>query len=194
MPKPITRPPTTEIMPKHNVFIGIGSNIGDRLHHLQEAVDRLSMLDETTISAVSSIYMTEPVGESEQNRFYNGVLQLETSLPPEELRRQCKTIEQELGRPDAYPRWSPRVIDLDILLYDDAIIQTETLSIPHQELHCRKFVLIPLLDIANPLHPAMQQTMRQLLECCNDRSVLIKTKEKIRIKKRRSTSRKGSVL
>ena len=69
-----------------------------------------------------SIYMTEPVGESEQNRFYNGVLQLETSLPPEELRRQCKTIEQELGRPDAYPRWSPRVIDLDILLYDDLCI------------------------------------------------------------------------
>ena len=110
------------------------------------------------------------------------------------MRRQCKTIEQELGRPDAYPRWSPRVIDLDILLYDDAIIKTETLSIPHPELHYRKFVLIPLLDIANPLHPAMQQTMLQLLEYCNDRSVLIKTREKIRIKKRRSTSRKGSVL
>jgi len=194
MPKPITQPPATDIMPKHNVFIGIGSNIGDRLHHLQEAVDRLSMLDDTTVSAVSAIYMTEPVGESEQNRFYNGVLQLETSLPPEELRRQCKTIEQELGRPDGYPRWSPRVIDLDILLYDDAIIQTETLSIPHPELHYRKFVLIPLLDIANPLHPAMQQTMLQLLKCCNDRSVLIKTRETIRIKKRRSTSQKGSVL
>ncbi len=178
-------------MPKHNVFIGIGSNIGERLHHLQEAVDRLSMLDETGVSVVSSIYMTEPVGECEQNRFYNGVLQLETSLSPEELRRQCKTIEQELGRPDAYPRWSPRVIDLDILLYDDAIIQTETLSIPHPELHCRKFVLIPLLDIANPLHPAMQRTMRQLLECCNDRSVLIKTRESIRIKKKTKHLPKG---
>ncbi len=175
-------------MPMHSVFIGIGSNIGERLHHLQEAVDRLSQLDETTVSAVSSIYMTEPVGECEQNRFYNGVLQLETSLSPEELRRQCKTIEQELGRPDSYPRWSPRVIDLDILLYDNAIIQTETLSIPHPELHCRKFVLIPLLDIGNPQHPAIEQTILQLLECCTDRSVLIKTREKIRIKKRRSTS------
>ena len=183
MPKLITLPPATDIMPKNNVFIGIGSNIGERLHHLQEAVDRLSGLDDTTVSAVSSIYMTEPVGESEQNRFYNGVLQLETSLPPEKLRRQCKTIEQELGRPDAYPRWSPRVIDLDILLYGNAIIKTDTLSIPHPELHCRKFVLIPLLDIANPQHPALQQTILQLLESCSDRSVLIKTREVIRIKK-----------
>ena len=172
----------------HNVFIGIGSNIGERLHHLQEAVDRLALLAGTSICAVSSIYMTEPVGESEQNRFYNGVLQLETSFPPEELRQQCKNIEQELGRPDAYPRWSPRVIDLDILLYDDAIIHTETLSIPHPELHCRKFVLIPLLDIANPLHPAMQRSILQLLECCCDRSVLIRIREGVRIKKRGSTS------
>ncbi len=181
-------------MTKHNVFIGIGSNIGERIDHLQDAVDRLFQLDDTAVSVISSIYMTEPVGESEQNRFYNGVLQLETSLPPEELRRQCKIIEQELGRPDIYLRWSPRVIDLDILLYDDAIIQTETLSIPHPELHCRKFVLIPLLDIANPQHPVLQQTILQLLECCTDRSVLIKTRESVRIKKRQSTSLKGSVL
>ncbi len=180
-------------MQKHKVFIGIGSNIGERISHLQDAVDRLSLLDDTAVSAVSAIYMTEPVGESEQNRFYNGVLQLETSLPPEELRRQCKTIEQELGRPDSYPRWSPRVIDLDILIFDDAIIKTETLSIPHPELHCRKFVLIPLLDIANPQHPALQQTILQLLECCPDRSVLIKTRESVKIKKRQSTSLKGSV-
>ncbi len=170
-------------MAKHNVFIGIGSNIGERLQHLQEAVDRLSLLTDTAVLAVSAIYMTEPVGESEQKRFYNGVLQLETSLLPEELRRQCKIIEQELGRPDAYPRWSPRVIDLDILLCDDLIIKTETLSIPHPELHCRKFVLIPLLDIANPQHPALQQTILQLLQCCTDRSVLIKTRESVRIKK-----------
>ena len=169
-------------MPIHQVFIGIGSNIGDRLHHLQEAVDRLSRLDGTRVCAVSAIYMTEPVGESEQNRFYNGVILLETSFQPEELRRQCKTIEQELGRPDAYLRWSPRVIDLDILLYDDVRLLTKTLSIPHPELHCRKFVLIPLLDIANPLHPGMQQSILQLLQCCSDRSVLIKIKESICLK------------
>ena len=172
----------------HKVFLGIGSNIGNRLSHLQEAVDRLSLLPNTSVYKVSSIYMTEPVGETEQNRFYNGVILLETSLQPEELRRYCKIIEQELGRPDAYPRWSPRVIDLDILLYDDLCIHTGTLSIPHSEMHHRKFVLIPLLDIANPLHPEKQETIQQLLNCCTDRSVLIRVKETIHIKKRESAS------
>ena len=87
-------------MPAHKVFIGIGSNIGNRLCHLQEAVNQLALLDETSVSAVSSIYMTEPIGDTELNRFYNGVILLDTLFSPEELRLQCKTIEQELGRPD----------------------------------------------------------------------------------------------
>jgi 2-amino-4-hydroxy-6-hydroxymethyldihydropteridine diphosphokinase len=168
----------------NKVFIGIGSNIGNRLIHLQEAVDRLEMIENTSVDKVSSIYMTEPVGETEQNRFYNGVILLETSLPPEQLRMHCKIIEQELGRPKAYPRWSPRVIDLDILFFGDQCYHSGLLSIPHKELHHRKFVLIPLLDIANPLHPAKQQTILQLLENCTDRSVLIRVKETIEIKKR----------
>ncbi|MEI6756943.1 MAG: 2-amino-4-hydroxy-6-hydroxymethyldihydropteridine diphosphokinase [Chlorobium sp.] len=168
----------------HKVFIAIGSNIGERLHHLQEAVNQLALLDQTSVISASSIYMTEPVGEAGQNRFYNGVVLLDTSLAPEELRQQCKDIEQELGRPEIYPRWSPRVIDLDILLYDNLCISTETLSIPHPELHHRKFVLVPLLDIANPLHPSMQQTILQLLGKCSDRSVLIRLREKIEIKKK----------
>ncbi|MEI8185197.1 MAG: 2-amino-4-hydroxy-6-hydroxymethyldihydropteridine diphosphokinase [Chlorobiaceae bacterium] len=175
-------------MPMHKVFIGIGSNIGDRLGHLQEAVDQLGRLENTSVEKVSSIYMTEPVGETEQNRFYNGVILLETSLQPEVLRQHCKTIEQELGRPYAYPRWSPRVIDLDILLYDNQCLYSTTLSIPHPELHLRKFVLIPLLDIANPLHPVKQQTILQLLKCCTDRSVLIRLRETIDIKKRQTAS------
>ena len=175
-------------MPMYKVYLGIGSNIGNRLGHLQEAVDRLGLLKSTTVKRVSSIYMTEPVGETEQDRFYNGIILLETSLPPEELRRQCKIIEQELGRPDAYPRWSPRVIDLDILLYDEQCFFSETLSIPHPEMHHRKFVLIPLLDIANPLHPLKHDTILKLLECCTDRSVLIRVKERIEIKKREPAS------
>ena len=78
MQRPITPSPVTEIMLAHKVFIGIGSNIGERLCHLQEAVSRLALLDETSVCAVSSIYMTEPIGDTEQNRFYNGVLLLET--------------------------------------------------------------------------------------------------------------------
>ena len=177
--------PVPELMTMHKAYIGIGSNIGNRLLHLQEAVDRLDLLDETAVCHISSIYMTEPVGESEQNRFYNGVLLLDTSLSPEELRLHCKTIEQEIGRPDSYPRWSPRVIDLDILLFDDQCFESVTLSIPHPELHRRKFVLVPLLDIANPVHPAMQQTVLKLLEKCSDRSVLIRIKEALAIKKER---------
>jgi 2-amino-4-hydroxy-6-hydroxymethyldihydropteridine diphosphokinase len=173
-------------MPIHKVFIGIGSNIGNRLIHLQKAIDLLMKMDGSSVCAVSSIYMTEPIGETEQNRFYNGVILLETQLPPEVLRLKCKTIEQELGRPDGYPRWSPRVIDLDILLYDNLCLHTESLSIPHRELLHRKFVLIPLLDIANPLHPETGQSIRQLLKCCEDQSVLIKIKEKIRLQKRRN--------
>ncbi len=173
-------------MTTHQVYIGIGSNIGDRLRYMQEAVRRLDTLQQTTVSAVSSIYMTEPVGESSQNRFYNGVLLLNTALPPEELRRECKIIEQELGRPENYERWSPRVIDLDILLYNLQCFKSETLSIPHRELHRRKFVLVPLLDLANPLHPEMQRSILQLLQLCTDRSVLIKTREKIDINKKRS--------
>jgi len=168
----------------HKVFIGIGSNIGNRLHHLQEAVDQLMKLDDTSICAISAIYITEPIGEAEQHRFYNGVILLETLLQPEELRLKCKTIEQELGRPGCYPRWSPRVIDLDILLYDDLCLRSESLSIPHTELQHRKFVLIPLLDIANPLHPKTGLRISQLLKSCEDQSVLIKTKEKISLKKK----------
>jgi 2-amino-4-hydroxy-6-hydroxymethyldihydropteridine diphosphokinase len=190
----ITPLPVPEIMQMHKVFIGIGSNIGNRLEHLQEAVDQLDLLNDTSVIKVSSIYMTEPVGETEQNRFYNGVILLETSLPPEELRQHCKIIEQDLGRPDAYPRWCPRVIDLDILLYDDQCFNTGTLSIPHPELLNRKFVLIPLLDIANPVHPAKQHTILQLLECCPDRSVLIRIKETIVIKKKTDCPSKQSIF
>ncbi|WP_040433289.1 2-amino-4-hydroxy-6-hydroxymethyldihydropteridine diphosphokinase [Chlorobium ferrooxidans] len=168
-------------MTPHKVFIGIGSNIGDRLHHLQEAVDRVSLLENTAVVKVSHVYMTEPVGEAGQNRFYNGVVLLDTALAPEELRRQCKIIEQELGRPETYPRWSPRVIDLDILLYDDLVISTPALTIPHPELHCRKFVLLPMLDIANPLYPATGENTLQLLDRCIDRSVLIRVRESIRV-------------
>jgi len=167
----------------HKAFIGIGSNIGNRLHNLQQAIDRLTLLDGTTVRAISAIYITEPIGEIEQSRFYNGVTLLETPLSPEALRRQCKAIEQELGRPEAYLHWSPRVIDLDILLYDDLCLTTKTLTIPHPELQHRKFVLVPLLDLANPHHPNTKQSIRQMLDSCADRSVLIKTKEKIHIKK-----------
>lgn len=168
-------------------YIGIGSNIGNRLVHLQEAVDRLSLLEDTEITTTSSVYLTEPVGDIRQNRYYNGVVRLVSTLPPEKLRYHCKRIEQELGRPDTYARWSPRVIDLDLLLINQQTIASETLTIPHPELHRRKFVLVPLLDTGNPLHPLFRIPISTLLRRCDDQSVLIKTGEKILIKKMRNT-------
>jgi 2-amino-4-hydroxy-6-hydroxymethyldihydropteridine diphosphokinase len=170
-------------MSRHQAYIGIGSNIGNRLQHLQEAVQRLAKLNGTSVAGVSRIYMTEPVGDTAQERFYNGVVLLDTSLDPEALRQCCKKIEGELGRPSTYMRWSPRVIDLDILLYDDLCISTETLSIPHPEMPDRKFVLVPLLDISNPLHPGSGETVRRLLDRCSDRSVLIRLKETLDMKR-----------
>lgn len=165
----------------HTVYLGIGSNIGDRLSHLQEAVNLLDLLPETRVTGISSIYMTEPVGVTEQERFYNGVVRLETCLSPENLRSHCKTIERNLGRPEQYIRWSPRVIDLDILLYDDLTMHNSVLCIPHQELAHRMFVLIPLLDIADPEHPALHRPVSSILQNCPDRSVLIKLREQIAI-------------
>ncbi|ABL66287.1 2-amino-4-hydroxy-6-hydroxymethyldihydropteridine diphosphokinase [Chlorobium phaeobacteroides] len=162
-------------MHPQTVFLGIGSNIGNRLLHLEEAVRRLADIPDIDVIAVSRIYMTEPVGITEQDRFYNGVVKLATSILPEDLRKQCKTIEQEIGRPENYLRWSPRVIDLDILLYGDLCCNTETLTIPHPELHRRKFVMVPLLDIDDPQHPVLRCPISGLLKSCEDRSVLIRT-------------------
>lgn len=160
-------------------YIGIGSNVGDRLHHLQEAVDLLGAVAGTSVTAVSRVYMTEPVGDIEQERFFNAVVRISTILDPVALRAHCKAIEQQLGRPGKYLRWSPRTIDLDILLYGKLCMKSDLLVIPHNELHRRKFVLVPLLDIDNPLHPLLDATMAELLRTCGDPSVPIRLTEEL---------------
>ncbi|NTU57346.1 MAG: 2-amino-4-hydroxy-6-hydroxymethyldihydropteridine diphosphokinase [Chlorobiaceae bacterium] len=171
-------------MPLITAYIGIGSNVGDRFANLQGAVDLLGTLPETTVAGVSRVYMTEPVGDTEQERFFNAVVSIATSLEPDVLRAHCKSIEHDLGRPDQYRRWSPRTIDLDILLYGDQCIKSDILCIPHIELHHRKFVIIPLLDIDNPEHPAMHCTIADLLKTCGDPSVPVRLTEQLLIKKK----------
>ncbi|WP_423931347.1 2-amino-4-hydroxy-6-hydroxymethyldihydropteridine diphosphokinase [Chlorobium sp.] len=177
MQKHASRPHEPEPIPRHTVYLGIGSNIGNRLAHLQEAVGLLNRMAETAVTGVSEIYMTEPVGVTEQDRFYNGVVRLETALSPENLRSHCKAIEHNLGRPEQYIRWSPRVIDLDILLYGDLTMHSSVLSIPHPELTNRMFVLIPLLDLDDPPHPVLHCPVSSLLVTCPDRSVLVRLRE-----------------
>ncbi|KAA0941077.1 2-amino-4-hydroxy-6-hydroxymethyldihydropteridine diphosphokinase [Sporosarcina sp. ANT_H38] len=125
----------------------MGSNIGDRLNHLKEAVRALHSHEGTTVAAVSSIYETEPVGFTDQADFLNMVVCVETSLEAQELLGFCQKIEQELGRIRDI-RWGPRTVDLDILLYNNDNIETENLIVPHPRMRERAFVLIPLLEIA----------------------------------------------
>ena len=135
-------------------YISIGSNIGDRLHHLTEAVRALHSYNGVKVVAVSSIYETAPVGYTDQADFLNLALCVETVLGAQQLLGVCQEIEQELGRIRDI-RWGPRTVDLDILLYNNDNIEAENLIVPHPRMHERAFVLIPLLEIAPAIaHPA----------------------------------------
>ena len=134
-------------------FISIGSNIGDRLHHLKEAIRLLHANKGVWVSTISSIYETAPVGYTDQADFLNIVIGVETELDALSLLAVCQDIELELGRVRDI-RWGPRTVDLDILLYSSDNIETENLIVPHPRMHERAFVLIPLLEIAPTVaHP-----------------------------------------
>lgn len=128
-------------------YLSVGSNIGDRLHHLKESIRALHSSIGTTVTSISSIYETAPVGYTNQADFLNLVVCIETDLTAQELLVECQSIEQELGRVRDI-KWGPRTADLDILLYNKDIIETENLIVPHPRMHERAFVLVPLLEIA----------------------------------------------
>lgn len=129
-------------------YLSLGSNIGNRLDYLKKAVKLLNDTESIIVNRVSSVYETDPVGYEEQAPFLNIAVELETSLTPHELLKQCNRIEAELGRTRDI-RWGPRTVDLDILLYNEEILKTEDLIIPHPRMTERGFVLIPLVEL-NP--------------------------------------------
>lgn len=149
-------------------YISLGSNLGDRESTLRHA---LTLLRDRTghVVAISSFYDTEPVGFTEQPKFINAVAQLETTLLPEKLMETLLAIERELGRDrSATVPKGPRTIDLDLLLYDDRIIDFPALTVPHPAMHERRFVLEPLAEIApNAVHPVLKRTARELLAGLN---------------------------
>lgn len=146
----------------HHVCIGLGANIGDRAASLRAACEALSHY--MTIEAKSPIYETAPVYASDQPPFLNAAIKGQTALDPIKLLYTMKDLERELGRMPTF-RFGPRLIDLDILLYDDLELVTSELTIPHPQLCERIFVLLPLADIAPDwIHPAAKVTVRELLD------------------------------
>ena len=144
------------------VYLGLGSNMGERQENLDKAVDFLSQ--KLQVAKVSSVYDTAPVGDIEQPRFLNLVCQASTKLAPKELLAVAKGIESKLGRKPGKPD-APRPMDIDILFYGDKVIKTPELIIPHPRLVERAFVLIPLNEIAPDLvHPVSGETIKELLK------------------------------
>ncbi|HEY4611651.1 MAG TPA: 2-amino-4-hydroxy-6-hydroxymethyldihydropteridine diphosphokinase [Bacteroidota bacterium] len=161
------------------VFISLGSNLGDRLRLLQRAVDAVASAPTTTVRRLSSVYETEPVGVKNQPEFLNAVAELESALAPPEMFHRLKEVESLVGRMKS-ERWGPREIDLDLLYYDSFILQMPDLTIPHPEIHRRRFVLVPLAEIAeNFLDPVTRTSMKNLLNECSDASVVKQTSLKL---------------
>jgi 2-amino-4-hydroxy-6-hydroxymethyldihydropteridine diphosphokinase len=154
----------------HTVYIALGTNLGERLANLRAAIDAFA--PEITVLAESHVYETPPWGYEDQPAFLNMVVKAETGLGPESLLQYLKQLEGQLGRERNF-RWGPRLIDLDILFYDNLIMDTPPLVIPHPRLHERGFVLVPLADVAEELvHPLLGKSVRELLRGINSQDIV----------------------
>jgi 2-amino-4-hydroxy-6-hydroxymethyldihydropteridine diphosphokinase len=145
------------------VYIGLGSNLGDREATIRSALERLDGQDEIEVARVSSLRETDPVGYADQPRFLNGVAELVTRLSPRELLERMLAVERDLGRRRDGPRFGPRTIDLDLLLYGDAVVDEPGLEIPHPRIAERSFVLEPLAELDPALEVPGQGPVRALL-------------------------------
>jgi len=149
----------------HIAYLSVGSNLGHKLENCRSGIAALTHSTDIRLIDQSSIYRTDPVDYRDQDWFVNYVVKIETDLDPLSLLKFLKSIEHAAGRVRPAIRFGPRILDLDIILYDDAVLDESTLTIPHPRMHKRRFVLKPICDIDPDIkHPVLQQTMSFLLE------------------------------
>ncbi|MGE5430734.1 MAG: 2-amino-4-hydroxy-6-hydroxymethyldihydropteridine diphosphokinase [Syntrophomonadaceae bacterium] len=145
-----------------NIFLGLGSNKGNRIDYLKAAVEKIRADRETKVEKISSVYETEPYGLKEQNPFLNAVIQISSERSLLELHPWIKNLEKEIGRQEG-PKWGPREIDIDLLFYNDTVFSSERLTVPHKEVLLRDFVLVPLLEIAPEFeHPVIKKKVSEI--------------------------------
>lgn len=149
-------------------FIGIGSNVGDKIKNCRQAIAEISQLRQNRLISQSSLYKTEPIGYTQQDWFINCVIEIETTFTAYELFHVLEDIEISMGRKRTF-KWGPRIIDLDILFFNDETIQCEGLTVPHPEVQRRAFVLAPLCEIAaDYTHPLLKKSISQLMAQLGD--------------------------
>ena len=151
-------------MTVHRAFISVGSNLGDRLRNCCRGIAALCADASVRLVARSPFYETEPVDYTDQEWFLNAAVKIETDLAPQELLVHLQAVQREQGRSDGGIRFGPRVLDLDIIFYDDLILDTPNLTIPHPRMHKRRFVLQPICDIdGSVVNPVLGQTVKKIL-------------------------------
>jgi 2-amino-4-hydroxy-6-hydroxymethyldihydropteridine diphosphokinase len=156
------------------VFLGIGTNLGDRKNNLQNAVEKIGEHIGKVVQC-SSVYETEPWGFETKDQFLNMVVEVETKLKPSGVLGRLLMIESLLGRLREGKLYTSRIIDIDVLLYNDQVIEKEALIIPHPRMHERKFVLVPLCEIASEvIHPKFGKDIKSLLKECRDKGRVLK--------------------
>jgi 2-amino-4-hydroxy-6-hydroxymethyldihydropteridine diphosphokinase len=162
---------------EHSVFIGLGSNQGEKIKNCEQAIKEILNREGDCLISRSSWYYSEPWGREDQDWFINGVIQIRTELCPDELLTKFKKIEKRLGRKNR-EKWGPRVIDIDILFYDDLSLESPKMKIPHPRILERNFVFIPFAEIAPQfVHPVLKKTIKELLDTSPDQKKVVKVSE-----------------